>query len=543
MITAETLPSQFYHAPGLISVILFEYFAIVALFTFYHKCRCKCCKLDEIPPESGMEDFEIADNDIGNTATPAITIPRYNFNDTFESCSPRLRYILFLHRIISFYYICGVSVAANYVINGGHRWFYFPIWNVELLSIYYMLATCASIIGFVYSKNHRFFKSPRDDEDDHKWGRRRIKLRITRVIWSRHSIRFGKILHVLFQVCGGSAVFITLVNFATLDHEPSFWNISIHLVPLLTLLIELFLNNMDVRMDHLPFNLSWLILFFIFIWPVVIMGRISGWPYEFLALDRPICYAWYSGVVFAHIQCYIVFYAIFRLRDYLRDVTMINERDGKMKNDKLPELVKEIEGEIYIHDKHGNIRRSIRLENFNHDYDYDNDDDEENKDQFVEDSRSAKIFHRNSKVSDDPNSRETFSRGFSTDFGDKNSFYVDNPSYGKGLFDSLPKGAKRAQTPMDEETSEPDEYHRDDIHNNYKNDSKSNDNNDKINEDDNCNSSNNQQNLSNYVVVKENDTSPMSPRIRLIIDTENLGVVIPAVKTTSSGEHLGQLSI
>ena len=493
-----------------------------------------------------MEDFEIADQDIGNVATPAITIMRYNFNDTFESCTPRLRYLLFLHRIVSFYYICGISVTANYVINGGHRWFYFPIWNVELLSIYYMLATCASIIGFVYSKNHRFLKSPRDDEDDHKWGRRRIKLRITKIIWSRHSIRFGNLLHVLFQVCGGSAVFVTLVNFATLNHEPDFWNISIHLVPLLTLLIELFLNNMDVRMDHLPFNLSWLFLFLIFIWPVVIMGHISAWPYEFLALDRPICYAWYSGLVFVHIQCYIVFYAIFKLRDFLREVTEIDERDGKMKKDKLPKVVEEIEGVAYCHDSNGNIRRSIKLENYNpndYDYDDDNDDDEENKDQFVDDSRSARIFHQSTNDSSDNNRSQTFTRGFSTDFGDKNSFYVDNPSYGKGLFDSLPKGAHRAQTPMlGDDASEQDEIHGNGFYNSDKNDCKYDNNNDKISDYD-CNSSNNQKNLSEYIVSKENDTDPVTPRIQLIIDTDNLGVVIPAVKTTSSLDHIGHLSI
>ena len=303
---------------------------------------------------------------------------------------------------------------------------------------------------------------------------------------------------------------------------------------------------MDVRMDHLPFNLSWLFLFLIFIWPVVIMGHISGWPYEFLALDRPICYAWYSGLVFVHIQCYIVFYAICRLRDFLREVTKIDERDGNMKKDKLPKVVKEIEGVAYCHDSNGNIRRSIKLENYNpgdYDYDDDNDDDEENKDQFVDDSRSARIFHQGTNDSSDNNRSQTFTRGFSTDFGDKNSFYVDNPSYGKGLFDSLPKGAKRAQTPMlGDEASEQDEIHGNDFYNSNKNDYKSDDNNDKISDDD-CNSSNNQKNLSEYVVSKENDTDPVTPRIQLIIDTDNLGVVIPAVKTTSSLDHIGHLSI
>lgn len=470
------MTSRFYHAPGLISVLMFEYFAILALFKYYYKCCCKCCRIDEIPTESGIRDIEVADHDMGNPATPAVTIPRYNFNDTFESFTPRLRYLLFLHRLVSFYYICGISVTANYVINGGRQWFYFTLWNVELLSIYYMLATCASIIGFIYSKNHRFLKAPRDDDDIHKRGRRKSKLRITQVIWSRHSIRLGQILHVLFQVCGGSAVFVTLVNFAVLNHEPEFWNISAHLVPLLTLLIELFLNNMAVRMDHLTFNLSWAFLYLIFIWPVVMLGRIAEWPYSFLELDTSICYLWYTGLVIVDIQCYIVFYAICRLRDFIRQRCKVEEKEKDMnmkegiesiprKNSKLPEHKKEIEGQAYYHDEKGFIRKSIRFIDIS-----DVHDDEERKDQSVDDYVPNVVYHKPTIDTDDLDSNPSPSADFSINFCDGSTLFIDALNKNDVSAISDYKGSRPVEELMnDDEISESDDII---IYDNYNDDKK-----------------------------------------------------------------------
>ena len=303
------MEKKFAYLPGLIPVILVEYFLIVALFSYYRYCSYRCKKVDVIPQEINVEDVPVSDQEMGFPSPAVHDKPdplAFRFENTFESFTPRLRYLLFITRFVSFYYICGVSVAANYVLQGGRQWFYFTLWNVELLSIYYMLATCASIIGFVYSKTNRFLRPDRPVGETEP------------VVWSSHAIRFGHMIHVLFQVCGGTAILVTLVNFTVLNPNMVFWNVSAHLIPILTILVEFFLNNMFVHFQHLPYNLTWAFLYLIFIWPVVVLGNISFWPYPFLALDTYVCYFWYTGLVIVDVLCYSIFYGISCLKGLFR---------------------------------------------------------------------------------------------------------------------------------------------------------------------------------------------------------------------------------
>jgi hypothetical protein len=55
----------------------------------------------------------------------------------------------------------------------------------------------------------------------------------------------------------------------------------VHLVTLITLLVEMSLNKLAVRFDHFPFNIMWAYIYLIFIWLIVYMG-IVDWPYFFL---------------------------------------------------------------------------------------------------------------------------------------------------------------------------------------------------------------------------------------------------------------------
>jgi hypothetical protein len=108
----------------------------------------------------------------------------------------------------------------------------------------------------------------------------------------------------------GTACLVTVINFSALNPEFSFWNVSQHFITLMTLILELFLNNMYVRADHYPFNISWAFLYLIFIWPLVVMSRISFWPYFFLKTDTYSCFFYYTGLVVADFLFYYLFYAI-----------------------------------------------------------------------------------------------------------------------------------------------------------------------------------------------------------------------------------------
>mmetsp|Transcript_17614 Transcript_17614/g.16957 ORF Transcript_17614/g.16957 Transcript_17614/m.16957 type:complete len:338 (-) Transcript_17614:124-1137(-) len=305
--------------PGLIPVVLFEFFFILAMYKYQCCCcKCKCCKIDCKSDEYNEEESESKGK-----------IDTFVFQDTYDSFLPGLKYLLFVTRFLSFAYIAGVGVIANYASRGDtHIWFYFTVWNTKLISIYFLFAMTTSIIGFVYESREN---NDNDDNSDTVFadinGRGAINSKTYGIVWPARIITFGRIVHVLFQVCGGTACMVTVINFTALNPAFSFWNVSQHFITLMVMILELFLNNMYVRADHYPFNLFWAFLYIIFIWPLVAQERISFWPYFFLDTSTPYCFAFYTGLIIADIIFYYVFYALSWPKYYFRQCI----ESGKMK--------------------------------------------------------------------------------------------------------------------------------------------------------------------------------------------------------------------
>jgi hypothetical protein len=82
---------------------------------------------------------------------------------------------------------------VNYAARGTDVWYYFTVWNLELISIYYFFAMICSIIGFVYKSRENDCIDDRSDGNLNKEG----------TIWSSSVIAFGQFVHILFEVCGG----------------------------------------------------------------------------------------------------------------------------------------------------------------------------------------------------------------------------------------------------------------------------------------------------------------------------------------------------
>ena len=277
----------------------------MAAFRFYRYYCCRCCLNSCYGAESS------------NNITP-VPFWKFKFEDSFESFRPSLKYVLLVTRIQSLGYILSVSVIGNYVIIGGFQWFYFTLWNVELLSIYYILALTCSVIGLlckptpVKVEERRIVDENGDDES--------VMTPNGTSKWSTQIRILGSVTHVLFEVCGGTAVLVTLINFIVINPEFSFWNVSSHFIPLMTLIIELFLNNMYLRVDHYVFNISWAWLYLIFIWPLVVLKTIDFWPYPFLALDLPRCFLLYTILIVADIVFYFIFYGLSTLKFFSREL-------------------------------------------------------------------------------------------------------------------------------------------------------------------------------------------------------------------------------
>jgi hypothetical protein len=291
------MPLDLTYLPGLIPTIFCEYLVLVLAFGFYrYYCRPRFIKI--------CHGAESLDNKISSLRT-------FRFVDTFESFTPTLKYVLTTTRLLSFGYIFGVSVIANYFFNGGNQWYYFSLWNVELLSIYYFMALMCSVMGLCNQpevvKANGYHYEERNKLDTH----------VPRK-FSVHIARLGRLTHILLEVCGGTASMITVVNFVFLKPQFSFWNVSTNFIPLISLLLELFLNNMYVRVDHFVYNISWVWLYLIFVWPLVALGGLSFWPYPFLAADSSTCFLMYSLIVVSDVISYFIFYGLSSLKYHSR---------------------------------------------------------------------------------------------------------------------------------------------------------------------------------------------------------------------------------
>lgn len=292
---------KFAYLPGLIMVALLEYVSALYFFGTFRLRSWHWCRECLYDSNSSDESIEIVDE-------------TFEFESTYESFHPKLKYVLFATRIASLIYILGVSVLWNYLYSR-HQWFYFTLWNAQLLSLYFLFSSICSAIGLYSSRKVSDEDVVADDvEKSTRSSAMTVLKSIKADISVAHSGLLGRVTRILFEICGGSCFFVTVVNFAVINHDMSFRNVSAHLIPFLTLLVELIFNNMRIRVDHFTYNISFAMMYLIFVWPLVVLGSIPDWPYPFLAVDTVDCYAMYTLLFLLDILFYFSFYSLSSLK-------------------------------------------------------------------------------------------------------------------------------------------------------------------------------------------------------------------------------------
>ena len=230
------------------------------------------------------------------------------FKCTYESYSPPLNFFLFITRLLSLGYILGISVIAEDFLTKSGGLLYFTNWNTRLISLYFFLASVCSIFGLIATL--RLEVPARSNNTDFSDERVGISMRKHNVVPEQHESNFSaQVLRGLFEVCGGTSLLITVVAFGLLDPEFEFWNVSSHFVTLVTLLVELCLNAMFVRLDHYIFNITWALLYLIFVWIAVFLD-LESWPYYFLDTSSPSRNYAYSGLLLANFIFYFFWYGL-----------------------------------------------------------------------------------------------------------------------------------------------------------------------------------------------------------------------------------------
>jgi hypothetical protein len=91
--------SEFKYLPGIVLIIFFDYFLILAAFKY-------CGHLGKIEDESNVEGLsENKENKVQTTA--------FQFEDTYNSFLPGFKFILFMTRFLSFCYLTGISLISK----------------------------------------------------------------------------------------------------------------------------------------------------------------------------------------------------------------------------------------------------------------------------------------------------------------------------------------------------------------------------------------------------------------------------------------------
>lgn len=236
------------------------------------------------------------------------------FENTYQSINPYGgRLLLFCTRLASFGYICGLSGLWNFIRNDWDNLFYFTHWNVIMISVFYGCALACSVIGFIYNEDFRAGKT-----SGGSW----VTVEATRIsnqqreeaYWSVYAQRLGFCMQILFEVAGGTALFVTVVAFTFLNPSFEFWNVSDHFVTSMTFLAEMAQNSMIVRWHHVLLNMLWALLYLIYIWPAVASGDVTNWPYSFLSVSSAGCFGWYFMLFFGNAIFYSIFYFFSRFK-------------------------------------------------------------------------------------------------------------------------------------------------------------------------------------------------------------------------------------
>jgi hypothetical protein len=226
----------------------------------------------------------------------------YDFRTCYQCiCGDAWNKLLLVTRSLTFlyYFSVGLVYSLSLDLTG---WNYFTNWNIYLLCFYFLCATLCSVIGVLKPEWTTVTDAPvsavADPATTDGTRRSRPWLAVLNVA-----------THVVFEVSGATALFVTVVNFTMLSADMTFWNMTQHLFTSAAYLLELTLNVLPVYMLHFPLNVTWAVVYIIFTWIVVGVG-LRFWPYEFLRADNISCIVWYSALVVMNFIFYWVWYQL-----------------------------------------------------------------------------------------------------------------------------------------------------------------------------------------------------------------------------------------
>mmetsp|Transcript_2309 Transcript_2309/g.3166 ORF Transcript_2309/g.3166 Transcript_2309/m.3166 type:complete len:458 (+) Transcript_2309:127-1500(+) len=171
-------------------------------------------------------------------------------------------------------------------------------WNSLLTATYFLLASGLSLLGL--------WKGPIP--------------RARQPLTARATELLSIAAHTMFETAAGTAGFVCVLELGLypssvhyIMHSSSTL-FSLPMLSLLLFLLELLLNNYQVRLDQYPCSLGWVCVYLLVVWPLVYNGQLRTWPYSLLQTATAICFLQYLLLVILHLASYALFYVLFQLK-------------------------------------------------------------------------------------------------------------------------------------------------------------------------------------------------------------------------------------
>ena len=235
----------------------------------------------------------IANNENNNNNNIYDNLSIYQFEKAYlgiKNNSIKSMLLLLVVRLIFFGYFLSIDFIINIERNTISKYVkYFTNWNCILITIHYSLALFSSIVGL--------FNTIRGNNER----------------WSSIIEMLGYIQYLIFHFGGATSLLVTVVAFSILDPTIYFWNLSVHLFTTISYIIELSLNSFYIQLKYVYLMIGWAVLYMIVLWPLVV-NDIYNWPYEFLRVDKPTCFMWYTGLFIGCFIFYFIWYGFARLK-------------------------------------------------------------------------------------------------------------------------------------------------------------------------------------------------------------------------------------
>jgi hypothetical protein len=213
---------------------------------------------------------------------------------------------LCVFRGLAFSFFLAIPCIWNYILDG-YSWEYFTFWNIDLISIYFLLATITSIIGL--SKN-------KQSNNNLSHGG------LVFESWSKFDIFLSTAHQILFETAFPAALFVTVFSYTLLHAKLDFWNITYHLMNTIALSFDFFLNSVAFRWEHVLFVLSWFLLYVMYAWGMTATYEIAYWPYNILDTSAPIALFWYALLYILGIVVFFIMYGLSKIKIFLRGASL-----------------------------------------------------------------------------------------------------------------------------------------------------------------------------------------------------------------------------